>query len=143
MHVDCETELTFTARPVSILTCGLIYVTLVVFFSPSTSHHFHEQIPDLECFVAARGVALGEGRGGERCGRPRRQSPRGGKNDHFKFKKSNFARLANFKLLNEIKRKSINDCNFLNCANLLRAMLLVSGSEKPGYLTGCSSSYTI
>ena len=31
------------------------------FHSPSTSHHLHGQIPDPECFVAARGVAEGRG----------------------------------------------------------------------------------
>ena len=47
------------------------------FYSPSTSYHLHEQIPDLEYFVAARGVAGGGERGGEWCCRPRRQSQRG------------------------------------------------------------------
>ena len=49
------------------------------FYSSSTSHHLHEQMPDLECFLAARGVAGVGGKGGEWCGHPRRQSPRGGK----------------------------------------------------------------
>jgi len=31
MYVDGETELTFISRTDSLLTCGIIYVTLVVF----------------------------------------------------------------------------------------------------------------
>lgn len=80
--------------------------------------------------VAARVVAGGGGKGGEWCGRPRLQSPNGGKMTISIKKKGNFVRLTSFKLLNEVKQISISDCKFLKCVIFVAGIVIPSGLRK-------------